>query len=243
MLNQLHPLWAWITDNAIVVGGLASIGHVLIWGIAMQVAVSDARALRRPSILIKQGKARRLDSPCLISNMGHGVVFVESIIARLETDQRTLTCDITELTDEDTRQQPPSSDEKTTEKGEIDKGGGEEEGELVTRMGPLNSMQYMKASNFDRIIAYTAEQHGLTLDSNGNIKGSDETPKAIDINLIVIQATEKRPIGARRRFRLVRCDNGRMLVVPESNHTYQLYSRRQRRSLDQWRQEINIKSL
>ncbi|WP_299259956.1 hypothetical protein [uncultured Kushneria sp.] len=243
MLSQLHPLWAWITDNAIVVGGLASIGHVLIWGIAMQVAVSDARALRRPSILIKHGKARRLDSPCLISNMGHGVVFVESIIARLETDQQTLTSDITELTDEDTRQQPSSSEEDTTEKGDTNKGGGEEEGELVTRMGPLNSMQYMKASNLDHIIAHAAEQHGLKLDSDYAVRGSDEVLKAVEINLIIIQATEKRPIGARRRFNLVRDDSGRMLVVPESNNTHQLYSWRQRRALDQWRQDINIETL
>ncbi|ARS52879.1 hypothetical protein [Kushneria konosiri] len=243
MLSQLSPLWGWITDNAIVVGGLASIGHVLIWGIAMQVAVSDARALRRPALLIKHGKARRVEGPCLVSNMGHGVVFVESILARLETDRQTLTCDITELTDEDTRQQPSSSDEDTTEKGDTDKGGGEEEGELVTRMGPLNSMQYMKASSFDRIIAYTARQHGLTLDHDYTVKGSDEVIKAIDINLIVIQATEKRPIGARRRFQLVQNDNGPMLVVPESHQTHQLYSRRQRRALDQWRQDINIESL
>ncbi|SPJ32895.1 hypothetical protein [Kushneria phyllosphaerae] len=243
MLSQLHPLWAWITDNAIVVGGLASIGHVLIWGIAMQVAVSDARALRRPSILIKHGKARRLDSPCMISNMGHGVVFVESIIARLETDQQTLTCDITELADEDTRQQPSSSEEDRTDKGDTDKGGGEEEGELVTRMGPLNSMQYMKASNFDRIISHAAQQHGLTLDSDYTVRGSDETLKAIEINLIIIQATEKRPIGARRRFNLARDDRRQWLIVPESNNTHQLYSWRQRRALDQWRQEININSL
>lgn len=243
MLSQLHPLWAWITDNAIVVGGLASIGHVLIWGIAMQVAVSDAHALRRPSILIKHGKARRLDIPCLVSNMGHGVVFVESIIVRLETDQQTLICDITELTDEDTRQQPSSSDEDTPEKGDTDKGGGEEEGELVTRMGPLNSMQYMKTSRFDRIIAHAVEQHGLKLDSDYTVRDSDETLKAIEINLMIIQATEKRPIGARRRFNLIRGNNGQMMVVPESNNTHQLYSWRQRRALNRWRRNINIEGL
>ncbi|WP_445619847.1 hypothetical protein ACUN8C_14365 [Kushneria sp. Sum13] len=243
MLSQLHPLWAWITDNAIVVGGLASIGHVLIWGIAMQVAVSDARALRRPSILIKHGKARRIDSPCLISNMGHGVVFVESIIARLETDQQTLLCDITELADEDTRQQPSSSEEDKTDEGETGKGGGEEEGELVTRMGPLNSMQYMKASNFDRIISHAAQQYGLTLDNDDTVKDSGETIKAIEINLIAIQGTEKRPIGARRRFNLVRDNDNQLMLVPERHNTHMLTSWRQRRQLNHWRQNITIEGL
>lgn len=243
MLSQLQPLWAWITDNAIVVGGLASIGHVLIWGIAMQVAVSDAHALRRPVILIKHGKGNRVEGPCLISNMGHGVVFVESIMARLETDRQTLDCDITELTDEDTRQQSPSSDETTTDEGDTGKGGGEEEGELVTRMGPLNSMQYMQASRFDRILAHAARQHGMTLESDYTFRDSDETLRAIEINLIVIQATEKRPIGARRRFSLVRGEDHQLMLVPEKNNTHMLTSRRARRRLDRWRHVINTESL
>ncbi|REC94830.1 hypothetical protein [Kushneria indalinina] len=243
MLSQLSALWAWISENAIVVSGLASIGHVLIWGIAMQVAVSDARALRRPSILIKHGKARRVEGPCLVSNMGHGVVFVESILARLETDQQTLVCDITELADEDTRQQKPSSDEETTDEGETDKGGGEEEGELVTRMGPLNSMQYMQASTFDRILANAAQQHGLALNSDYTLKDSDETLKTIEINLIVIQATEKRPIGARRRFNLVRGNDNQLMLAPEKDNTQLLTSWRQRRELNRWRQNITIEGL
>ncbi|GHC25585.1 hypothetical protein GCM10010082_18140 [Kushneria pakistanensis] len=243
MLSQPGALWAWITENAVVFSGLTSIGHVLIWGIAMQVAVSDAHAQRRPCILIKHGKARRLDSPCVISNMGHGVVFVESIIARLETDQQTLACDITELTDEDTRQQTPSPGEETPEEGVPGKGGGEEEGELVTRMGPLNSMQYLRASTFDRIITHAARHHGLTLEDDYTLAGSDQTLKAIEINLIAIQATEKRPIGARRRFNLVHGHNGQVLIVPEDNSTHQLRSWRQRRELNRWRQHINIEGL
>ncbi|WP_438764873.1 hypothetical protein [Kushneria sp. TE3] len=243
MISQLSDLWSWVTDNATVVSGLASVGHVLIWGIAMQVAVSTARALRRPSILIKHGKARRVEGPCLVSNMGQGVVFVESIFARLETDQRTLVCDITELADEDTRQQQPSSDESTTDQGSTAKGGGEEEGELVTRMGPLNSMQYMEASRFDRIIAHAARQYGLTLDSDYTFKDSDETLKTIEINLIVIQATEKRPIGARRRFSLVRGNDNQLMLAPKRDNTRLLRSRRQRRELERWRENIVIKGL
>ncbi len=243
MLSQPGALWAWITENAVVFSGLTSIGHVLIWGIAMQVAVSDAHAQRRPCLLIKHGKARRLESPCMISNMGHGVVFVESIIARLETDQQTLSCDITELADEDTQQQPSSPDEKTTEEGTPGKGGGEEEGELVTRMGPLNSMQYLKASTFDRIIAYAARHNNLTLDDDYTLVDSDQTLVAIEISLIAIQATEKRPIGAKRRFRLVRSNDGRMLIVPEENSTHQLHSWRQRREINRWRRHINIEGL
>ena len=243
MLSQLSPLWGWITDNAIVVGGLASIGHVLIWGIAMQVAVSDARNLRRPAILIKHGKARRVEGPCLVSNMGHGVVFVEFIMARLVTDRQTLVCDITELTDEDTRQQRPSSDEDTTDEGDTDKGGGEEEGELVTRMGPLNSMQYMQASRFDRILAHAARQHGLRLENDYTFKDSDETLKAIEINLIAIQATEKRPIGARRRFNLIRGKDNQLMLASERDNTHMLTSWRARRQLDRWRQQLTIEGL
>ncbi|WP_456269170.1 hypothetical protein M1D97_02480 [Kushneria sp. AK178] len=243
MISQSSALWAWITDNATAVSGLASVGHVLIWGIAMQVAVSTARALRQPSILIKHGKARRVEGPCLVSNMGHGVIFVESVLARLETDRQTLACDITELTDEDTRQQQPAADEDTTDEGDTDKGGGEEEGELVSRLGPLHSMQYMQASRFDRIIAHAAQQYGLTLNRDYTFNNSDETLKAIEINLIVIQATEKRPIGARRRFNLVRGDDNQLMLAPERDHTHLLTSRRARRRLDRWRQDITIRGL
>lgn len=237
MLSTLATFWQWLTTNTQVFNALISIATLMIWAAFLQLALHGARLQRRSQILIRYGHEGDIDSPCLISNMSQGAVFVESIVARLALSDQTLACDITELTDKDTQEQPEEAAERA-EEGESVKGA-ERDLSRVTRLGPLSSSQYMEASTFARIIEHLARMHDISLNERLETDNNERHPVSLEIGLIAIYGTEKRPVGARRCFDLKRASNGRLFLAPRKEATRQLRSRRQRIELNRWRRHLN----
>lgn len=90
-------MYEWIQEHNKVLSVLISFGTLLIWLVYAQLLYSGYRRQVRPRIVINRGKHRDLNALCIISNMSAEAVFVEHILARLETSEGTVLEDVTEL--------------------------------------------------------------------------------------------------------------------------------------------------
>ena len=69
---------------------------LLVWIAFLQVFVSSYRRQKRPNILIHRGAGSELEARCLISNMSAEPIYIESLIATVETVDGRWSCPVTE---------------------------------------------------------------------------------------------------------------------------------------------------
>ena len=124
----------WIKDNQGVVSVGVSIATLLIWIIYAQLLYLGFRRQRTPRMLINRGRKKDLDALCIISNMSQEAIYVEYILAKLETSRGTVVMDVTdfeqEFTDEDSESQESRRKETPITPQELREN---------TRQGPLLS--------------------------------------------------------------------------------------------------------
>ncbi|OHV09933.1 hypothetical protein [Kushneria phosphatilytica] len=231
MFEWIGVSWQWLTTNASLFSAICTFGMFVIWFVYLQLLLHNFRMQRKPQIIINRGRGRDTDSLCLISNMSQEAVFVETIFAQLETSEGVWFGDITDVVDKqhsegDQRQQ--NSDQTDTPYPLS----------RMTRQGPLNKGQYMEGGSFGSLIREVAGMHDLELDDDCNVTNRDITLQGIEIRLIAIFGSEKRPVGARRHFELKKDDNGRISVLPGQITTEQLNTRRQQLELRRWRRML-----
>lgn len=227
MFASLDALWQWITENASTFSGITSVGMLIIWAIYLQLLLHNFRMQRRPQIIINRGKGRDINSVCLFSNMSKQSVFIDLVMARITTSKRQWLCNVTDIVDD--TGQPVSIDRH-------DKGRDINLHEF-TRQGPMVSGDYMEAGTFGNMIRQAGFAGGIEFDENHDIAGEDELV-SIEIGLIATFGAEKHQIGARRTFYIQKADDGRVLLVPDDARTQQFKTRRQRRTLQRWRREL-----
>ncbi|WP_136246545.1 hypothetical protein [Halomonas borealis] len=206
----------WLNQNASAIGAITSTLTLLIWLFYAQLLYNGYIRQRRPRIIINRGHGKDLDSLCLISNMSAEAIFVEHIIAVLDTDSGERQLDITDY------QQP-----------------GEEDRSTRTYQGPLPSGAYLHVGAFRGILDRVAHHHGVMPPDHrpGQDWGQNATPRAIEIRVIAIYGSEDAPIGARRRFCLT--DDGHdCLLTPDGLDTQRLTSRRHRHRIRHWMREL-----
>ncbi|RKQ95730.1 hypothetical protein C7446_3245 [Kushneria sinocarnis] len=219
-------LWEWITANAAVFSGIVSFGMLLIWGIYLQLLLHNFRMQQSPRIVINRGRGRDVNSLCLISNMSVQAIFVEAVVARLETSHGTWFSDVTDVLD----QQGESSSR--------DIGSGEHQLARVTRQGPLKSGEYMEAGMFGDMLQQVAHEQGIQLDEDYKSGEEQLELRSLEIGLIAVFGSENGPIGARRVFDLELDDNHRLLLKPRDLTTKQLRSRRARKEIKRWQKVL-----
>ncbi len=227
MFSSLGGLWHWITENATVFSGLTSVGMLLIWAIYLQLMLHNFRMQRRPQIIINRGKGRDINSVCLFSNMSQQSVFIDLVMARIKTSDTQWYCDVTDIVDEAGKAVNIASNEDGTDVGLHD----------FTRQGPMKPGDYLDAGTFGNMSRQVGLSQGLELNEHHDIAGESKLI-SIEISLIATFGAEKHPIGARRAFHMERAEDGRILLSPETTHTEQFKTRRQRRTLRRWRREL-----
>ncbi|HEX5678784.1 MAG TPA: hypothetical protein VFX91_12530, partial [Alcanivorax sp.] len=102
-------MFDWISENKDVLDVLIGVGTLLVWVVYAQLLYNGYKRQRRPRVAITRGRQKGVEALCLISNMSAESIFIQHIVARLETDNGTYFHDITELEqsyqgDEDERQ-------------------------------------------------------------------------------------------------------------------------------------------
>ncbi|WP_456269164.1 hypothetical protein M1D97_02450 [Kushneria sp. AK178] len=228
MFSSLDGLWQWTTENASTFSGITSVGMLIIWATYLQLLLHNFRLQRRSQIIINRGKGRDINSVCLFSNMSQQSVFIDLVMVRVTTSKTQWVCNVTDIVDNTGKpvaivRQEEGVDANLNE---------------FTRQGPMVSGGHMEAGTFGNMIRQAGMAQGVELDENYDIAGEDELV-AIEISLIAIFGSESHQVGARRTFYIKKSDDdGRVLLVPDDARTEQYRQRRQRRTLQRWRREL-----
>ncbi|WP_088743677.1 hypothetical protein [Cobetia sp. QF-1] len=211
----------WIANNAKSISAAASIGSFFIWLVYAQLLYHNFRRQRRPRVLINRGKSKGIDSLCIISNMSAESIFIEHIIARLETNCGSLLMDVTEF---------ERNYQEGDEGGNID---GDREWRIAdtTRQGPLESGKFLHIGTFSEVIERIARRSGLDLEGHWPCHEQVEFQR-LTLRIIGIYGSEDHPVGVERSF-LLRNEDNVCVLDPEHWDSRRLSSHWQRHKLKQ----------
>ncbi len=225
----------WISQNHNIVSLLINFGTLLIWLIYAQLLYLGFRRQRRPRLIINRGKKKDINALCIISNMSAESIFIEYIIATLDTSQGQIVMDVTDF-----EQQYSDGDETDSNEEENRKSRrvlNESRVNENTRQGPLGSGDFVHIGTFYELILRMARDEGIEME-NHRPKGDDLTLDKLTIRLVGIYGPEDMPVGAERSFEL--SDNGDYCALtPASWDTKRMSSMRQRRELRKQIQRFN----
>lgn len=173
---------AWIMEHEPVFSLLISLATLAVWVFYAQLLLSTIRRQRQPSVQINRGKGNDMDAEILVSNMSQEAVFVQCLIAVVETNEAEYTEPVTDVEAHD--ENDPAG--KT---------------HRVTAMGPLASGSYMRLGRFrdlgDWISPRSVPQHLWV---------------ALEIRVVFLYGSDDHPIAAYRRFSFRDSDTGRTVT-------------------------------
>lgn len=205
----------WLQRNHTLVSLALSACTLLVWVFYAQLLLLNFRRQRKPSLIINRGAGQGLGALCLISNMSAEPMFLNQLVARVETSRGPLEVDVTDI-----------------------RRGGEDDAspDLVihrtTHQGPLRSGDFVHIGTFRGMLHQVAEQHGIAL--QGSRPQDGWTFHSIEIRAVAFYGSERHPIGVLRRFRLGDAGDADCALTPVSPLTQQLVSRRERRQVRRW---------
>lgn len=229
----------WISQHQKILSLVINFGTLLIWLVYAQLLYLGFRRQRRPRLIINRGKNKNINALCIISNMSVESIFIEYIVATLETSRGDIIMDITDF------EQSYSEDD---EQGGGEQKGGEQESRKSrrvlsespvnenTRQGPLGSGEFVHIGTFHDLIRRMLRQQGIGME-HYRPKGDLQLHK-LTIRLIGIYGPEDLPIGAERSFDL-EDDGNDYSLTPATWDTKRMASMRMRRKLRQQIQELN----
>ncbi|MFC4170655.1 hypothetical protein ACFOYU_01070 [Microvirga sp. GCM10011540] len=203
-IHEETSMWDWIASNHQVLGVAANIAMLFVWIAYLQVFVSSYRRQKRPSILVNWGAGSGLEARCLISNMSAEAIYIESLIATVETSQGRWSCPVTEL-------QEGRSDTK-----------------LATRQGPLQAGEFVDIGSFQSLVEPVLRRNGEL--PGGAAPDGLEDLVAFEMKVIAVHGSDDLLAGAVRRFDLIR-RRDQLLLRGHEVGTRQIRSRRKREKL------------
>lgn len=225
-------MFDWISENKDVLNVFIGFATLLVWVVYAQLLYNGYKRQRRPRIVINRGRNKGVDALCLISNMSAESIFIQHIVARLETDKGTYVQDVTEL-----EQNYQEGDEKRERHSTRDTPSLSDS----TRQGPLGSGEFVHIGAFNSVIERIAHRENLRLDQHHDDRAESEKGivhlKSLTIQLVAIYGSDDYPIGVERCFLVRDLEEGRLLA-PATWDSKRLTSRRQRKQVRQWIEQM-----
>ena len=224
-------MYEWIAEHQQVLSVVASLGSVIIWLVYAQLLYLGFRRQRSPRLIINRGRNKDINALCLISNMSAESVFIEYIIAELETSEGAITMDITDFEqeynegDEDDQQRTRSS-EKSLSLNVTEN----------TRQGPIEPGGFIHIGTFCELVQRLARDEGIQM--TGDVPQGKLEFHRLTLRLIGIYGPENMPVGAERSFDL-KVGESHFGLMPVSWDTKQLASMWQRRKLRKTVEKLN----
>ncbi len=136
-------MFDWISQNKDVLNVLIGFATLMVWVVYAQLLYNGYKRQRRPRIVINRGRYKGVDALCLISNMSAESIFVQHIVARLETDKGDYFQDVTEL-----EQNYQEGDEERERQSTSDTPSLSDS----TRQGPLGPGEFVHIGAFNSVI-------------------------------------------------------------------------------------------
>ena len=191
-----------LSSHADILNIAINTGMLLVWVVYLQLLLNGYRRQRSSSILITRGAGQGVAARCLITNMSREPIYVSSLIADLSDGERSCKVQLTDLRDlPDDLGTDPRS---------------------AMRQGSLDTGHYLDAGHFDALIQQLAE---------GSEEIAADDVQSFELTVLALYGPEYLPVGARRRFDVVRETPDRVRVVPASVVTHQIHGKRERRAL------------
>ena len=190
----------WIKQYSDLISALSGVGTLVVWIIYLQLFARSYHRQLRATLLITRGAGEEDGDHCFISNMSSGPVYVQSVMVTLETNDGTIVT-------------PATAIENQAHKTRVDSLG-------RSRQGPLHPGQVKDAGSFESLMS-----HGL--------QGSMFFPggvRAVSVEVMAVYGSEDLPVGACRRFILVKSDDG-FFIQGDTTGTKQIRKRHERRRL------------
>ncbi len=224
----------WISQHQKLLSLVINFGTLMIWLVYAQLLYLGFRRQRRPRLLINRGKKKDINALCIISNMSAESIFIEYIIATLDTSRGQIVMDITDFEQEYSEGDDADNSEEENRKAR--RVLNDSRVNENTRQGPLGSGEFVHIGTFYELILRMAREQGIEME-NHRPKG-DLTLNSLTIRLVGIYGPEDLPIGAERSFALE--DNGvYCALAPSSWDTKRMASMRQRRKLRKQMEQFN----
>jgi len=181
-------MFDWISQNKDVLNVLIGFATLMVWVVYAQLLYNGYKRQRRPRVVINRGRHKGVDALCLISNMSAESIFIQHIVARLETDQGTYFQDVTEL-----EQNYQEGDEER----ERHSSGDTPSLSDSTRQGPLGAGEFVHIGAFNSVIERIAQREGLRLDQHRDDRAESEKGivrlRSLTIQLVAILRLRRLP--------------------------------------------------
>lgn len=224
-------MYKWIVEHHQVLSVLASLGSVVIWLVYAQLLYLGFRRQRSPRLIINRGRNKDINALCLISNMSAESVFIEYIIAELETSEGAITMDVTDFEQEYTEGDEDDRQRKLSSETQLSLNSTEN-----TRQGPIEPGGFLHIGTFCQLIQRLARDEGILM--AGDVPQGSLEFHRLTLRLIGIYGPENMPVGAERSFDL-KLSGSYFGLRPASWDTKQLASIWQRRRLRKTVEKLN----
>ena len=199
----------WITSNIQVVSAAINLVMLMVWLAYLHVFLSNFRRNTRSKIMISLSGDCGFKSTCLVTNMSSEAIYIQSIIIDLEAQEGRRSYPITEI----------ESFEKWAEPSDL---------KIWSRQGPLGAGQARNIGTFEGMLAHAIQEENVSIEAVE--RQMDGPLAALEIRVIAAYASEDLPVGAVRKFRVLRSERGPQLRA-ESSIATQIRSRRERRAI------------
>ncbi|WP_111414705.1 hypothetical protein [Billgrantia lactosivorans] len=226
-------MFDWLFQHGDNVSVLTDIGTLIVWVVYAQLLYFGFRRQRRPRLLINRGRKKAIDALCIISNMSAEPVFIQHIIAELETSRGTVRMDVTDSTESYSRDDEAGAGHFSS--GSNDPSPIAQDG---SHQGPLGPGDFVHIDSFAALTQRLARDAGFEMEGNRPLHGV--LFRTLTIRIICIYGSEDLPIGAERCFEFVDQQPGCGLV-PATWDTKRLSTPWQRRRLCREIEQLNEK--
>ncbi len=175
----------WLSNYSGLLSALISACMLIVWVVYLNTFVSNYRRQVLPKIVINRGAGAKLQAHCFISNMSSEPIYIESIIASLESGGESWSCAVTDI-------ETLLGDESAT-------------GKQKTHQGPLGRGDYMDIGSFHQLL-----KRVLRVPDNDTPSHLDQFEDEItaEVKVIADYASEDLMIAALRRYKLHRMEDG-----------------------------------
>lgn len=187
-------MYDWINQHESVINVLINVGILLIWLIYAQLLYLGFRRQRRPRVIINRGKRNDIEALCIISNMSAEAVYIEYIIARLETSHGTINMNVTEFEQEYSEEDEHEHTEGRSQSRRFAPNAIRDS----TRQGPLDSGDFIHIGKFGDLVHRLARSANIEMRDHRPLNGLKF--RRLTIRLVLVYGSEDEPVSVSRSF-------------------------------------------
>lgn len=222
----MDELWNWLSSNSSVVSSASNVAMVLVWILYLQIALTTFIRQRRPRIEIDQSQGHGVRSIFMVINLSQEPIHISCVLVAFNVGEREAVFEITDYEHSNVEWDSESDSSRRWE--------------ASLKHGPLNAGEFLVLGGLPvnlveaRLVGSSSgpENQNKSLEDRFN-----ECAGVIDnfeIRVMGVFSTDERTVGASRKYTFDLKDERSPRILPESDRTEQLASRRGRRTLREW---------